>query len=131
MEASHPTPSVFPSSRRTLNPWAAAAWLFGIFGAVIVLLFRRTDHSAMLHAKQSLVWNIVILLLLTAFGMVDALFFRLGFVGFIIAGIAVWISRALRLMALFVALFMAYHGFRGRELRLPVIGDWAERIKLA
>jgi uncharacterized membrane protein len=130
MEASQSVPSVFPSSHRTLNPWAAVAWLLGIFGAVIVLLFRRTNRLAMLHAKQSLVWNIVILLLLTAFGTVDALFFRLGFVGFIIAGIAVWISRALRLMALFVALFMAYRGFLGRELRLPVIGDWAEKIKL-
>ncbi|MEK7516052.1 MAG: hypothetical protein AAB562_00485 [Patescibacteria group bacterium] len=130
MEAVQTPPTVFPSSRRTWNPWAAVAWLLGIFGAVIVLLFRRTNHLALFHAKQSLLWNIAVLLLLTALGIVDAVFFRMGFVGFIIAGIAVWISRALRLTAVFVALFMAYQGFRGRELRLPVIGDWAEKIKM-
>ena len=130
MEAVQTPPTVFPTSRRTLNLWAAVAWLFGIFGAVIVLLFRRANHLAMLHAKQSLLWNIVILLLVTAFGIIDAAFFRLGFVGFVIAGIATWSSRAFRLMHWFVALFMAYQGLRGRAFRLPVIGDWAEKIKL-
>lgn len=117
-------------SKQSLDFWAALAWLLGVFGAIIVLLLRHTNHLAVFHAKQSLLWNTAVLLALIVFSVIDAVFFRLGFIGFIVAGVAVWTSRLIRFTAILVTLFMAYQGLRGKKLSIPVIGTWAERIKI-
>jgi len=38
--------------------FATLAWLFGIVGAVIVLIKRRDDEFAVFHARQSLILNL-------------------------------------------------------------------------
>lgn len=116
-------------SKQSLNFWAALAWLLGIFGAIVVVLFRPTNRVAAFHAKQSLLWNTAVLLALIVFSVLDAVFFRLGFIGFIIAGVVIWTSRLIRLTGILVALLMAYQGLLGKEFSIPVIGAWATKIK--
>ncbi len=96
--------------------WAFVAYLFGIVGSVIVLLLKKKDAFAMYHAKQSLVLNITWVVVYVA-----GLF--LPFIGWFI----IWPLGNLSMIVLWI--LGVFNALTGRQKQLPVIGQFAEKIK--
>ncbi len=97
--------------------FAFLAYLLGIIGFVIILLVRKNDKFAMYHAKQSLVLNIlaVIIYIAGVFIPIIGWFFILP-LGYLLIGI-LWIVGVIRVIT-------------GTEKPLPVIGKYGEKLKL-
>lgn len=96
--------------------FAFLAYLLGIIGFVIVLLAKKDNKFAMYHAKQSLVLFIVAVI-----GWIILMF--IPFLGWVLLPIW-WI-----IMLIFTILGII-NALTGKEKELPIIGKYAEKIKI-
>jgi len=104
---------------------AALAYLAGPFSGILILLAERTNSYVRFHAWQSVIGLgglgvLVALLLGLAFGsvIVSATAFRVLLV-------ASWVAWALWIVCWAVCLLKA---FTRRRWKLPIAGDYAERL---
>lgn len=118
------------------NVLAAASYLFGVLGGLIVYFISKNDKFARFHALQSMIFNLAVGV---GLGVVGAL---LGVVAAILAATNVIpqgnasgpvILGAFSLLgflgfaSLLVVLWCAYQAFTGRMFKLPIIGAFAEK----
>jgi uncharacterized membrane protein len=106
---------------------AAAAYLFSVLGVAFVVLAKRKDPFAVLHAKRSLgifvfcafigiSWFILLMLL----SMLPYVGFPLGVIFFAVVMAALGYCAVLWIYGIVRAL-------RGREARFPLLSDWTDR----
>lgn len=96
--------------------FAFLAYLLSIIGFLIVLLAKKDNKFAMYHAKQSLVLFIVYII-----GWVILLFIPI--LGWMI--LPVW-----GIVMLVVSIIGMINALTGKEKELPIIGKYAEKIKI-
>lgn len=99
--------------------FAWVATFFSIIGFVIALIFKRDNKYVMFYAAQSLVVFIIAVIasiVETAFGWIPIL-------GGIIV-VALWILIVL------LWLFSWIYALSGEKKDVPVIGEWARKIRL-
>lgn len=99
--------------------WAFLAYLLSIIGFVLVLLLKKSDRFAMYHAKQSLVLFIASILV----GAVGAALLIIPFIG-------VLASAVLRIIIVVLWIIGIINALTGKEKPLPLIGGFADKIKL-
>ena len=61
------------------------AYLFSVVGAIFVLFFRRNDRFAVYHAKQSLGFIVLAIVLFVVWGIAGWVISWIPFIGFILA----------------------------------------------
>lgn len=95
--------------------WAFLAYLLSIVGFLLVMFTRKNDKYAMYHAKQSLVlfiaWVIVWVIM------------WIPFIGWLIG----WILTILLVVLWILGMINALNG---KQVPLPVIGQFADKINL-
>ena len=105
---------------------AALSYVLGIITAIIVLIVaERKDKFTKFHAMQSLIWNILYLVVGWAIGMLLVPFTIVGIEAIIFTGIfLLWPLYALVGFVMWIVLIVK--AYNGEKFKLPVIGDWAE-----
>lgn len=107
------------------NIASALAYVAGPFSGVLVLMAERSSRTVRFHAWQSIVGLgglgvLVAILILSAFASIvisSALFKTLLYAGWILwaAWIVLWV-------------FCMVKAYQGQQWKLPLAGDYAERI---
>ena len=137
---SMPPPPSPPSAGTGLDPKVAGAlsyiWVIGL----VFFFIEKDNRFIRFHAAQSLIFGIVNTVLLTVLVVVAVfLTFAFGIGGAIVGGIAgtiisllVWIVWALFwLLALILIVglvFAAVKAYQGQMFKLPIIGNFAEKL---
>ncbi|GER84862.1 MAG: hypothetical protein IMW90_14390 [Thermogemmatispora sp.] len=113
-EANAPTSSGLPA-----NVAAALGYLLFWLSGLIVFATEKRNRFVRFHAMQSLI----------LFGLVTVVVLALRFIGFIpvIGALAGFLSALIQLLATLGWAALIVLTFLGRHIRLPIIGDYAER----
>lgn len=91
--------------------WAVFAYFLGLLSGIIAYFLKKEDMYVRFHAVQSIILNVVIMVLSTVTFGIGALF--LAPIIFIL-----W-------------LFLMYKAYKGEKYMLPVIGEYAEKYSKA
>ena len=99
---------------------AVLAYLFWIVGGILFLAVEKTNQIVRFHAAQSIVLavaEIVIWVVLTILAFIPGLGFLFGMLHLV-----VWLAFFL------LWLFMMYKAYSLERYKLPIIGDYAEKL---
>jgi uncharacterized membrane protein len=112
----------------TNKVYAFLSYLLLVPGWLFVLLFRRKDQHARFHARQSLVLNLFVFLLLAAWFVITWLVVSIPIIGPIFA----WFVFAI-VIAFFIYVVIAWvtgmvRSFQDVQKPLPIIGKWARKL---
>jgi uncharacterized membrane protein len=98
------------------------AWLatfLSLIGFIIALIARRNDKYVMYYTKQS----IVIFILGAILGFIQPIVEIIPFIGKLV-------NAAMGILIFVVWIFSWVHALSGKEKEIPIISDWAKKIKL-
>jgi len=113
---------------------AAISYVLGVVVAVLVFLLRKDDRFTKFHSAQAIMFDLAIMLFSGVVGVaLIALLFVFGLatmgIGFFLGFGVVWLLFfAMGGLILLARLFLAYKAFTGGMLKLPLLGDHAEKI---
>ena len=103
----------------TENVASALCYLFGLVTGIIFLLIAPYNQNKLIrfHAFQSIFLHVAFIILWILLGMLGILTHGLGF----------FLYPLLGLLAIIVWLYMMFTAYNGKKVKLPVIGDLAEK----
>ncbi|MCD6563073.1 MAG: DUF4870 domain-containing protein [Thermoproteales archaeon] len=102
--------------------FAFLSWVLFIIGAIIALLIRPYDRYVVFHAKQSIVFSLIVLIL-------HVLLSSLSYLGFFIFGWIFWIlDRLLIVGSIAFAIVCGIRAWEGEWFRIPLIYDFARQF---
>jgi uncharacterized membrane protein len=107
---------------------AFLAYLLLVPGWLIVLIFFRKDEHAKFHAKQSLVLNVFVFLLLAFWFVVAWLLMSIPIMGPIMTWFAFAIVIAFYIFALIAWISGMINSFQPKTKPLALIGTWAAQL---
>ena len=118
-----PVPPVAPSTTSTgLDPKLSGvlAYLFWIVGGILFLATEKQNQLVRFHAAQSVVLAIAEIVVWVAL----LILMNIPVLGIVfgILGVVFW------LLALLVALFLMYKAYMLERYKLPLLGNYAERL---
>ncbi len=99
--------------------YAFLATFLSIIGFIIALIVKRKDKYVMFYARQSL----VIFIIGAVAGALSSLFRIIPIIGWII-------QTALFILVFLLWLFSWLYALSGKMKEIPIVGDWAKKIKL-
>jgi uncharacterized membrane protein len=107
---------------------AFLSYLLFIPGWLFVLVFRRKDEHAKFHARQSLIINLFVFLLLVLWFVFTWLLVGISIIGPITA----WFLFAI-VIAIYIYLAIAWvmgmlRSFNPDAKPLPLVGNWAQKL---
>lgn len=107
------------ASGLTENVASALCYLFGLVTGIIFLLIApyNQNKTVRFHAFQSIFLHVAFIVL----------WILLGFMGILTHGLGFFLYPLLGLAAIIVWLYMMYSAYNGKKVKLPVIGDLAEK----
>ena len=94
------------------NVAAGLSYLFGWIGALVFFLIEKQNRFVRFHAVQSLMF----------FGSITTLSIVIGYIPYV--SLLTWV---LELVGFIGWIFLMIQGFQGKDYKLPVIGDYAEK----
>ena len=110
-----------PSSSSSLDPKLAGllAWLLAPITSIIFMVMddMKNDDFIQFHAKQSLYWV----------GVEIALWIVLSLLSAVSFGILACLFVVLPFLEIGVRIYGAVKAYNGEKVKLPLIGDWAEK----
>lgn len=101
------------------NVAAGLAYLFGIIGGIIMLVGGGTNKFVKWAACQSITLGIAYIALII---IIDVL------AGVLHMGILGLLGMIVGLLFLVAWLYTTIFAFQGKEVRLPLVGDWTQAI---
>lgn len=103
----------------TENVASALCYLFGLVTGIIFLLIAPYNQNKLIrfHAFQSIFMHVAFIVLWILFSMMSLLTHGIGFL----------LSPLFILLAVGVWLYMLFTAYNGKKVKLPVIGDLAEK----
>ncbi len=113
------------STGLTAGTAGALAYLAGPFSGALLLLVERSNRDVRFHAWQALIG-------LGTLGLVAVVCLGLGFLMLIVSprifSVLLWMATIAA--AGFVALWAVclVHAYKGRRWKMPLAGEWAERL---
>ncbi len=112
------------SSSLSPNASIAIAYIFSFIGALIVLAMEKQNQFVRFHAMQAFIFGLFNLALRIAFGILGAiLYFSTGLWGIVnILGLLIWLGY------IGITIWLILEGTKGKKTKLPVIGDYAEKL---
>ena len=107
------------ASGLTENGASALCYLFGLVTGIIFLLIApyNQNKTVRFHAFQSIFLHVAFIVL----------WILLGFMGILTHGLGFFLYPLLGLAAIIVWLYMMYSAYEGKKVKLPVIGDLADK----
>lgn len=107
------------ASGLTENVASALCYLFGLVTGIIFLLIApyNQNKTVRFHAFQSIFLHVGFIVL----------WILLGFMGILTHGLGFFLYPLLGLAAIIVWLYMMYSAYNSKKVKLPVIGDLAEK----
>lgn len=107
------------ASGLTENVASALCYLFGLVTGIIFLLIApyNQNKTVRFHAFQSIFLHVAFIVL----------WILLGFMGILTHGLGFFLYPLLGLAAIIVWLYMMYSAYNGKKVKLPVIGDLADK----
>jgi uncharacterized membrane protein len=112
------------SSSLSPNAAIAIAYIFSFIGAIIVLAMEKQNQFVRFHAMQAFIFGLFNLAVRIIFGILTAiLFFNYGLWNILnLIGLVIWLGY------IGITIWLIVEGTRGNRTKLPVIGDYAERM---
>ena len=107
---------------------AFLAYLLLVPGWLVVLLFFRKDQHAKFHAKQSLVLNLFVFLLLVVWFVLTWLLVGVSFIGPLLAWFAFAIVIFFYIYALIAWITGMLRAFQPKAKPLALVGTWAAKL---
>ena len=107
---------------------AFLSYLLLVPGWLVALIFFRKDGHVKFHAKQSLILNLFVILLLVLWFVVTWLSVGVPIIGPIFAWFAFAILIAFFAYALIVWIIGMLQSFQSRTKPLALIGPWAAKL---
>ena len=108
--------------------FAFLSYLLLIPGWLFVLIFRRKHSTELQHARQSLVINLIPLLLLVLWFILSWLVFAIPLMGPLLAWFAFAIYLAIGIGLIFLWLMGMVRALRGNQKSLAIVGGWAAKL---
>ena len=99
--------------------FAFLATFLSIIGFVIALVAKRKDEYVMYYAKQSLVIFVIAIIA----GILNSILQWIPVIGWII-------NTALGILVFIIWLLSWIYALSGKEKEIPIVSEWAEKIKL-
>lgn len=93
----------------------AALSYFSCIGAFLILILERENKFVKFHAMQSILYNISIGIIVTILAVLS----KIPILGLIFS----CLTNIFTLVILAGVIYLIYMAFKGREFRLPIIGD--------
>ncbi|MFH1588504.1 MAG: DUF4870 domain-containing protein [Candidatus Diapherotrites archaeon] len=110
--------------------YGAAAYLFGLITGVIVLLMKPEDKYVKFHAMQSIILNVVMIVVFMVLGFVmtflSLMLMMVG--GGMIAILFSFVYMIISLLVFVLWLFLMWKAYNGEKFKLPMIGEQAEKL---
>jgi len=127
-QPSEPTPPTVGQATSTgLDPQLAGllCYILWIVTGVIFFLIEKTNPAVRFHAAQSIVVSFALFALWIALFIVSVI---LGAISWTLASLfsIFWVVIGLGVFILWIVLMIK--GYSGEKWKLPVVGDWAERL---
>lgn len=110
--------------------FAFLSYLLLVPGWLLALIFFRKDEHVKFHAKQSLVLNIFVFLLLVIWFVVTWLLVGIPVFGPLVAWFAFAIVIAFYIYALIAWITGMARSFQSKIRPLALIGNWAAKLSL-
>ncbi len=114
-------PPAAPAAASGLNENVASAlcYLFGLVTGIIFLLIAPYNQNKTIrfHAFQSIFVHVAFIVL----------WILLGFLGFLTHGFSFLLYPLLGLAFVILWVYMMYTAYNGKKVKLPVVGDLAEK----
>lgn len=117
--AAYVPPAAPAASGLTENVASALCYLFGLVTGIIFLLIApyNQNKTVRFHAFQSIFMHVGLIILWILFSMMSLLTHGIGFL----------LSPLFILLAVVLWLYMMFTAYNGKKVKLPVIGDLAEK----
>ena len=108
--------------------FAFLSYLLLIPGWLFVLIFRRKEPSELGHARQSLLLNLVPLILMLLWFVLTWLVIAVPIMGPLVAwfGFSIYLAVGIFLIALWIVGMV--RALRGDQKPLALVGGWAEKL---
>jgi uncharacterized membrane protein len=112
------------TSSMTPNTAIIIAYIFSFIGALIVLAMEKQNEFVRFHAMQAFLFGLFNLAIRILFGILTAmLFLNYGLWNILnILGLVIWLGY------LGITIWLIMEGTRGNKTKLPIIGDYAEKM---
>lgn len=104
--------------------FGAIAYFMGLITGILVYLMKKEDKFARFHAVQSILFNVVLVVVMIALSVISMI---LATVTYGIGGICLLLNPLIALGALILWLFLMWKAYSGEKYKLPMIGDMAEK----
>jgi uncharacterized membrane protein len=109
---------------------AFLAYLLLIPGWLVALIFFRKDEHVKYHAKQSLVLNLFVFLLLAIWFLVTWLVVGIPVIGPVVAWFAFAVVIAFYIFAFIAWIVGMVRSWQSKARPLTLIGNWAAKLPL-
>jgi uncharacterized membrane protein len=101
------------------------AYLFGIISGLIFYFGEKENKTVRFHALQSILWFVVFIAVYIVFSILGGIFLAIGAWGlWSVFGI---INTILWLVWFGITVFLMVKAYTGGKVKLPIIGDFAEK----
>jgi uncharacterized membrane protein len=113
---------------------AAVSYILGLITGVIVLLAAdKKDKFSRYHAMQSILFNLTIWVIAFVLALVTAPFAMVGGMTGMIFPLLMFGALSIVWMVYGVAVFLLWlflilKAYSGQKYRLPMLGDWSEKL---
>ena len=108
------------------NIAAALSYVLGLITGIVFLMIDR-DPFVRFHAYQSIFLSVAWFVFWIGFNIVSIVLSFIPFLGFLAAIVGLLLSLVLGLGMLVLVLVLIFKAYQGQHMKLPVIGDMAEK----
>ena len=127
-QPSEPTsPSMGQATSTGLDPQLAGllCYILGLVTGVIFFLIEKTNPVVRFHAAQSIVVSLAMFALAIGLGILNVI---LGAISWTLGSLLGLLMMLVWLAAFILWIVLMIKGYSGEKWKLPVLGDWAERL---
>lgn len=127
-QPSEPTsPSMGQATSTGLDPQLAGllCYILGLVTGVIFFLIEKTNSVVRFHAAQSIVVSLAIFVLAIGLGILNVI---LSAISWTLGSLFGLLMMLVWLAAFILWIVLMIKGYSGEKWKLPVLGDWAERL---
>ena len=117
--------SIFDLDERVV---AAGSYLLGFITGIVVLVLEKSNRFVRFHALQSIVTFGALAIIIGALDLLGGIIGIIPLLGWAVAFIIGLIVKLIGLVGVVAWLWLMYSSWKGREFRVPIIGDivWAQ-----
>lgn len=98
------------------------------FTGVFFFFWGRNNRLVRFSAAQSIVLFFPLLIISSILNVLISFFYGIILIGWLIAGLLNAVSLVIIVIGVVLWLFLMFQAWRGVEVKLPVVGEYAEKL---